>query len=832
MPTLEQLDVALARSSRTVPAIARLGGGTVPQTDAGRPWRVVGGDAVVYQLRQPSGRVLALRCPLSDTFDQRQADRYEGLSALMAVGGRGGGWGRDLPLAGSIAYIEDGLALPGADLHSAVYPVVAMDWVMGPTLLSAVDRACRAGDRSYLAALADAWRATVSGLDVAGFTHGDLAADNVLIETGGRIVLVDHDTCDWGESGLAQTTPGTAGYAHPRFDPRVDGRYRDAFASLVIYVALRALAIRPDLRQRGGDGPTAIGGALLFGAADLAKPEASALFGLLRGLGSPPVEALAHALREACRTTLAAVPTVAEWGQIADEAGRVPARPGPGAARRSAAASREVTGPMTAQRRQESVTRLNSLLLTGDEEAAYRYWLRSGLHDDATALDQIGPRMADLGRRRAIRLAREAASQRDTLTFLTLWETHDLSTAPEAEVLATPLAAAIRRREAATEIAVALATDDAARVAELWPEVRGDTLVSERAIEIADTLQRHFGQAVAAALRDGDDAAIVAAVREAEAAGVAPSAATRKAVRGARSRLRARAAFAEAMARDDRETLAGLALSRSLRAVGTLDDEGDKVVNRALAWPTLARALAGDDDAALRSAWDEDLFGDDPRLGPEERERVERSLRRQAWLETVRDALRHRKASVLSEALRDVPAGAADRLSGSERRRLDRVAIRDLAAARLAGALASGDPVAVRDASDEVAALGGSVPELLDWAGVPAANERDALTRALREASRARPADHGHLARLMVAGRALAASEDGIGRQISATFHRQALRAGYVHHYRDAIAANDPAAIAAAATADQVGAIEALDPAERAVVSDSLARAGAAEPAG
>ena len=826
MPTIEHLDAALAGSTRTVPAIVRLGGGTVPQTAADRPWRVVGGDAVVYQLRQPSGRVLALRCPLSDTFDQRQSDRYEGLSSLMAVGTQRDGWGRGLPLAGSIAYIEDGLTLPGDDLRSASHPVVAMDWVMGPTLLSATDRACRAGDRTYLAALADAWRATVLGLDEAGFTHGDLAADNVLIETGGRIVLVDYDTCGWPGAGLDQATPGTAGYAHPRFDPRVDGRYRDAFASLVTYVALRALAVRPDLRQRGGDGPTAIGGALLFSAADLANPEASAIFGLLRGIGSPPVEVLTQTLRQACRSTLAAVPTVAEWGKIADEAGRAPARAGLGPAARQTITPREAAGPLTAQRRQELVTRLNSLLLTGDEEAAYRYWLRSGLHGDESSLAEIGPRMADLGRRRATRLAREAASQHDSLTFLNLWEEHDLSTVPEAEALGPLHAAALRRRQVATEMVAALGADDPARVAELWPQVRGDTLVSEQAIEIADTLQRHFGQSVAAALRHGDDAAIVAAVREAEAAGVAPSPSTRRALRGARTRLETRAALAEAIARDDRETLAGLALSGRLAEIGPLDGDDERLLNRALAWPALARALAGGEDVSLRAAWDEGLFGDDPRLGPEDRERVERSLHRQAWLETVRDALRHRRAAVLSEALRDVPAGAAERLSGPERRRLDRVANRDTAAGRLAAALANGDPAAVSTASDEAAALGGSVPELLDWAGVPAGNARDALGRALREVARSRPTDHGRLARLTVAARAVATGDDGIERQISAAFQRQVLQVGYLHRYRDAIAANDPATIAAAADGDRVGAMEALDPEERAVVSQALAMVG------
>ena len=661
MPTLEQLDGALAQSARQVPAIARLGGGTVPQTDAGHPWRILGGEAVVYQLRQPTGRVLALRCPLSDTFDQRQADRYRALSAYLAHPGTRSA----LPLASSVAYVEDGLTLAGADFRSAPAPVVAMDWVMGPTLLSAVDRACRADDRPYLAALADAWRALAEGLDRAEFAHGDLAADNVLIESGGRIILVDYDTCHWPGADLDISQPGTAGYAHPHFDPRVDPRYRDAYSTLVTYVALRALATRPDLRQRGGDGPTAVGGALLFSAVDLANPEGSTIFGLLRGLGQPAVEALAQTLRGACKAAPHAVPSVAEWGRIADQAGQSAPRQGPS----RSAAPRGPIGPLTAQRRQELATRLNSLLLTGDEEAAYRYWYRSGLHQDEVSRVEIGPRMADLERRRAIRLARQAAGQRDTRTFLTLWDAHRLAEAPEAAALVTLHAAAKHREALAIAMSEALGAGDAVRVADLWPALRGDTLISESAIAVADTLQRHFGAAIAAALREGDDATVVAAIQAAEGAGVAPSPLTRKALRQARDRLRARAALAEAVARDDRDTLAQLAMSGTLAGMGPLDPATERSLDRALAWPALSRALAADDDAALRAAWDEALFGDDHRLGPEDRQQVERALRRLAWLDTVRAALRGRRASILSEALRNVPAArsrpAMRRRSGS-----------------------------------------------------------------------------------------------------------------------------------------------------------------------
>ena len=84
--------------------------------------------------------------------------------------------------------------------------------------------------------------------------------------------------------------------------------------------------------------------------------------------------------------------------------------------------------------------------------------------------------------------------------------------------------------------------------------------------------------------------------------------------------------------------------------------------------------------------------------------------------------------------------------------------------------------------------------------------------------------DHGRLARLLAAARAVTSAESGMGQRSFATFRRQALRAGYVARYRDALAAEDPVALALAAEEDRVGAAELLDPIERAMVAEAIAR--------
>jgi len=138
-----------------VPAINRLGGGVIAMAGSQQPWRVVGAESVVYQLRQSSGRVLALRCLLSDTPDPSFVDRYRALSQEGTL--RQLRPSQSSPLVSQITYVPEGIALPGSELRSVGHPVIGMDWGMGPTLIAAADRACRSLDHQYLAALAQAW---------------------------------------------------------------------------------------------------------------------------------------------------------------------------------------------------------------------------------------------------------------------------------------------------------------------------------------------------------------------------------------------------------------------------------------------------------------------------------------------------------------------------------------------------------------------------------------------------------------------------------------------------------------------------------------------------
>ncbi len=166
MPIVSDLDAAMMQPARSVPAVRRLGGGLIRMNDAGQPVRAVGRDAVIYELRTPTGRILVLRCFLRPDAqrDRALAQRYEALRGdprLEHLRGASGALPRD------IQWIAEGVAFAGPDLRQVTAPLVAMERVPGRTLMQTVDRLCREGQGQPLALLADVWLATATALEEA-----------------------------------------------------------------------------------------------------------------------------------------------------------------------------------------------------------------------------------------------------------------------------------------------------------------------------------------------------------------------------------------------------------------------------------------------------------------------------------------------------------------------------------------------------------------------------------------------------------------------------------------------------------------------------------------
>lgn len=263
-----------------------------PRTNAlGLPQPVTGSFAAVFPVTTETGARYAVKCFLTE--EPAQQDRYEAVAdALDAV---------DHDAFVEFAYQPEGIRVEGE-----TYPLLKMEWAEGTTLNRFVEDHLDQPD--VLDRLADTWVDLMADLETMDLAHGDLQHGNVLVETTGeavRLQLVDYDTMYVPAlKGQTSTEVGHRNYQHPDRTDADFGPTLDRFAGLVIYTALRACAVRPELWTQYDTGEN-----LLFRDADFYAPEESPLFDTLAQ--TEPLSGLAEALRTACYVEPADVPPLA-----------------------------------------------------------------------------------------------------------------------------------------------------------------------------------------------------------------------------------------------------------------------------------------------------------------------------------------------------------------------------------------------------------------------------------------------------------------------------------------------------------------------------------------
>ena len=231
--------------------------GLEPERGAdGRPLHAVGNSAAVFRVRC-GGRRMALRCFLRPMRHLRE-------------------------IYGERLY-ERELFLYTAPDQGLWADVVLTDWIEGPTLREAIDRAVADGDAARLGELARRFDALAAELIADDTAHGDLKPENLVVEAEGQLHPIDLDAMFLPAfAGERSPELGTSAYQHPTrtvetFDERIDD-----YPAALISTALHALAADPGLgaRYAGSDG-------LLFNPAriprEAAYREVVALFEL-RGM--------------------------------------------------------------------------------------------------------------------------------------------------------------------------------------------------------------------------------------------------------------------------------------------------------------------------------------------------------------------------------------------------------------------------------------------------------------------------------------------------------------------------------------------------------------------
>jgi len=238
-----------------------------------------GGFALVFRLRDQTGREWAVRCPIRMPSHFHR-DHATGLSKWSPPGAL-------VPHLVLPKLIPEALFVGGA-----WQDVTVMPWVDGGTLEDIVNGPNPADWDS----LATQVESLVTALAESGVAHGDLQPKNIIRSANNTLILVDYDSflIPGGATGISPVG-GLRGFGHPHFTKRSADRHfdpnMDTFAGLVLLLSLRALAKNPSLlRRESEDG-------FVISADELESPGIT--FGTLERMAEP-VASLASALRRLC----------------------------------------------------------------------------------------------------------------------------------------------------------------------------------------------------------------------------------------------------------------------------------------------------------------------------------------------------------------------------------------------------------------------------------------------------------------------------------------------------------------------------------------------------
>lgn len=716
----------------------------------GNPRIRMGDAAIVACIRDRSGRRVALRIVSEFGEGQFWQRHYHSIQDDLPASAR-------LYFPRSIAPILGGITLVGRKM-----PAVLMEWIDGPTLFDAIDRAAHGGHPHVLEAIGAALRDLSIGLRDSRVTHGDLTPDNLILRPSGDLVCVDLDTLEWPGARKRLHDVQSHSYRHPRKSGTP--AHQDAYAILIMFVSTILLSDSPQLRPEFGQPAGEPNGALLFNVWDLRDPESSAAIISMRTQLGTRGRALLKLLVQAARSE------AFRAQQFLDEAFDIAALPNAGPAVPTMSPFETAIEPLATDPDEFDV-------------AAAVHRLRE-LYGQPSAPPTVPGR-------------NYAASWPETAPARTLppviedpmWGEAEPIPTPRVEVVKRPLERLLRRQ-----------TPDLSKVLELEAEAA-----------------RGIDRDIAQLAQTQDDVAVLALAEDAETRQLVLEEVTRRRIRKAQDRQRIRARLDEALTTNDRRDLADLAVSGELALLGDTSRTSLVQVLQALEWPTLLRALETDDDTLIMLWFDEDLFEDERSLPHAMRMRIDLARTRLTWMADVRAALRDRNAEAMELLISNEPMQGRQQLAESERRRVRQLIDGRRALAELDRSIRSGNMERVIAALGMVEATEAIIEDPALWKAVRRIVERTNLIQLAIGAASQSPPDDRALAQIVPQLRQQGIAHDPALRADYSIDRLEAMiiRGAAMRRIRYGIRQNDDRAIRLAAFPDTTGALQLLLPEER-----------------
>jgi len=260
----------------------------VEQNSMGLPKPYSGGFTTTYQLYNSQNK-FAVRCFTREIKDLGK--RYQEISRFLK--------------SNSCSYFVDAQYLEqGIKVNGKFYPIIKMKWLEGEPLNLYLDK--NISNTQIIRTLLNEFLKLIETLGNYRISHGDLQHGNIIVKDN-KLYLIDYDGIYFPSlKGLMSNEIGHPNFQHPQRNAQHYSEKNDYFASIVIYTALKALSIKPELWHKYNNDEN-----LLFKNTDFVNPINSSIFQELSTIQG--LEKAVTGIRNACFLDFDEIPSLHEF---------------------------------------------------------------------------------------------------------------------------------------------------------------------------------------------------------------------------------------------------------------------------------------------------------------------------------------------------------------------------------------------------------------------------------------------------------------------------------------------------------------------------------------
>ncbi len=260
----------------------------VETTPLGLPKPYSGGFTTTYKLVN-SHTSWAVRCFTREISDLQR--RYQSIGNFLSA--------NNCDFLVEANFLQNGIRVNGS-----FHPIIKMRWLDGEPLSNYLAKTYN--QKSTIDRLMTEFTNLVKRLENYGIAHGDLQHGNIIVKND-KLYLIDYDGMYFPDLATLRVNElGHPNFQHPKRTANDYNKSIDRFSSIVIYTALKALAVAPNLWKKYDNGDN-----ILFKGQDFANPINSQLLKDLAGYSE--LSKLSNNLFSVSTWDFNKVPTLAEF---------------------------------------------------------------------------------------------------------------------------------------------------------------------------------------------------------------------------------------------------------------------------------------------------------------------------------------------------------------------------------------------------------------------------------------------------------------------------------------------------------------------------------------